>query len=583
MSDELTIQGVNPQAYQPQKTSTTPYTVGGAVVGGLAGAGINSWVKKPMSWEDVVKEAKDTTDFSTKAEPASWEAVKKDAQNVADLEAKLKNVPEKTLTSGEEFERLEGAKKLRDAEFERLVEIERKKASTGTVTTLPTAEEMRLGIKGDDASKVAADYKKYNETLKPEYDAKVNAVKINPATAGHSEYIKAETAKNNFETKLKQYYEDTAKNAAEKDKATRKNTEARLEKELKKLVNNEYKYKTNNEILEQAFKDGNMVEQKGWRKKLTTNVYTDPKSGKKYVLKEDIKFSDLKKEANTSIDNLRNNLLDDIKGAENGYNEASKNISEFAKKKEFRPLSKKGHKNTEFVCDLSDIKGKNTISELEREAKIIEKLADPKKASKVKPADISAIQTKYGLNPKEVAGNKKIAEQISKRLDLAKEYKDLDKALKDSLGGQDRIALYKDEMDKAINSNNDVKSAAKKIKTLAKKYGINVETATDIDESAIKNKVTEAMKGSSFEDKVKSAQEAFDKALESKGTANTAAKEAIEKELAAAKGKLQQSAEALGNKFKKGGTNKWVAAGIGTVIGAAALYGIAASKNKKAV
>lgn len=34
----------------------------------------------------------------------------KDAQNVADLEAKLKNVPEKTLTSGEEFERLEGAK-----------------------------------------------------------------------------------------------------------------------------------------------------------------------------------------------------------------------------------------------------------------------------------------------------------------------------------------------------------------------------------------------------------------------------------------------------------------------------------------
>ena len=143
MSDELTIQGVNPQAYQPQKTSTTPYTVGGAVVGGLAGAGINSWVKKPMSWEDVVKEAKDTTDFSTKAEPASWEAVKKDAQNVADLEAKLKNVPEKTLTSGAEFDALETAKKARDAEFERLVEIERKKASTGTVTTLPTAEVYR--------------------------------------------------------------------------------------------------------------------------------------------------------------------------------------------------------------------------------------------------------------------------------------------------------------------------------------------------------------------------------------------------------------------------------------------------------
>lgn len=580
MSDELTIQGVNPQAYQPQKTSTTPYTVGGAVVGGLAGAGINSWVKKPMSWEDVVKEAKDTTDFSTKAEPASWESVKAKAKEVTDLEAKLKNVPDKTLAEdAAEAIAKRDAIAARDKEFERLFEIEKTKAGGGTVSTLPTAEDMRLGIKGDDASKVAKDYKYYNETLRPEYEAKVNEVKTKTSAAGHKEYVAAENSKNNFESKIKKYYEDTANNALEKNKATRKNTEARLEKELTKIVANEHKYPTDKQILEQAFKDHKMVEKKGWRAALTTKSYTDPKTGKVYVLKDDVKFSELKNAAKKDIDNLRTSLLDDIKGAEGSYNEANRNMKEFAKKTEFRKLSKKGHKNTAYVCDLADINGKNAVKDLEKEAKIIERLADPKKAGKVKAAEVTALQTKYGLNPKEVAGNKKIAEQIEKRLGLAKDYADLDKTLKDALGGQDRINLYKDEMEKAINSNKDVKSAAKKIKSLAKRYGINVETTTNVDEAALKNKVTEAMKDGSFEKKVAEATKKYEEALASKGTANTAAKEAIEKELTSAKDKLKSAATDLGNKFKKGGTKSWIAAGIGAAVGAAALWAVARNKD----
>ena len=59
-------------------------------------------------------------------------------------------------------------------------------------------------------------------------------------------------------------------------------------------------------------------------------------------------------------------------------------------------------------------------------------------------------------------------------------------------------------------------------------------------------------------------------------------KQILEKELAAAREKLQKGATELASKFKKGGTNTWLAAGIGAVIGAAALYGIASSKNKEA-
>ena len=579
MSDELTIQGLN-QPIPQQKTSTTPYVLGGALGGAAIGGVANHYMKKPMSWEDVVKEAKDTTDFSTKAEPASWESVKAKAKEVTDLEAKLKNVPDKTLAEdAAEAIAKRDAIAARDKEFERLFEIEKTKAGGGTVSTLPTAEDMRLGIKGDDASKVAKDYKYYNETLRPEYEAKVNEVKTKTSAVGHKEYVAAENSKNNFESKIKKYYEDTANNALEKNKATRKNTEARLEKELTKIVANEHKYPTDKQILEQAFKDHKMVEKKGWRTALTTKSYTDPKTGKVYVLKDDVKFSELKNAAKKDIDNLRTSLLDDIKGAEGSYNEASRNMKEFAKKNEFRKFSKKGYKNTTYVCDLADIKGKDAVKDLEKEAKIIERLADPKKAGKVKPAEVTALQTKYGLNPKEVAGNKKIAEQVEKRLGLAKEYSELNKSMKDALGGQDRINLYKEEMEKAINSNKDVKSAAKKIKSLAKRYGINVETTTNVDEAALKNKVTEAMKDSSFEKKVAEATKKYEEALASKGTANTAAKEAIEKELTSAKDKLKSAATDLGNKFKKGGTNTWIAAGIGAAVGAAALWAVARNKD----
>ena len=67
MTDELTIQGVNPQMQQVQKkNNTVPYTLGGAAVGATAGYFINNAVQSKANWEDLVKEVKDTTDFQQK-------------------------------------------------------------------------------------------------------------------------------------------------------------------------------------------------------------------------------------------------------------------------------------------------------------------------------------------------------------------------------------------------------------------------------------------------------------------------------------------------------------------------------------
>ena len=65
MSDELTFQ---PQVVQPKKDNSALYGGIGAVGGAAAGYGINRWVQKPMSHDDIIKDANanDRAEFSKK-------------------------------------------------------------------------------------------------------------------------------------------------------------------------------------------------------------------------------------------------------------------------------------------------------------------------------------------------------------------------------------------------------------------------------------------------------------------------------------------------------------------------------------
>ena len=63
MADDLTVQTqVQPQV--KRKDNTLPYTLGGAAVGGIAGAAFPVIKTKYSSWEDVVNEVMDSVCFS---------------------------------------------------------------------------------------------------------------------------------------------------------------------------------------------------------------------------------------------------------------------------------------------------------------------------------------------------------------------------------------------------------------------------------------------------------------------------------------------------------------------------------------
>ena len=97
MTDELTIQGVNPQMQQVQKkNNTVPYTLGGAAVGAAAGWGATALYKgsgSSKSYEDLVKEAndKDKLELTSKKD-----AVTKAEQELAEASKAVYEGTEKT-------------------------------------------------------------------------------------------------------------------------------------------------------------------------------------------------------------------------------------------------------------------------------------------------------------------------------------------------------------------------------------------------------------------------------------------------------------------------------------------------------
>ena len=86
----------------------------------------------------------------------------------------------------------------------------------------------------------------------------------------------------------------------------------------------------------------------------------------------------------------------------------------------------------------------------------------------------------------------------------------------------------------------------------------------------------------SFQENIDKAKADLDKLTSEKGKVNEEAKKAAEEKLSKAEAALKEQTEALGKKFKSGGMNKWLAAGIGAAALALAGLGIASSQKKDA-
>lgn len=112
MSDELMIQGVNPQI-QPQRVSAMPYVLGGAALGGVGAYAATSLKKGEgaKSYEELIQKANDADKVELTAKK---EAVEKAEKELAEAG--------KAVYEGAEKDALDKAIQARDAELAKLTE-----------------------------------------------------------------------------------------------------------------------------------------------------------------------------------------------------------------------------------------------------------------------------------------------------------------------------------------------------------------------------------------------------------------------------------------------------------------------------
>ena len=224
MADDLAIQAqVQPQV--KRKDNTLPYTLGGAVIGGAAGAAFPMIKTKYSSWEDVVKESEDT--FNKQIDKGGdnktyWETAKEQAQKINEAEKnydaeveKIKNenkTTKVTVTDLPDSEKalkdeLTNAQKAYDNELKNLVDSEKSKlASSGKATTTATikpAAEMSVPTRFKD-------FTEFEKAYKPLQQAYETAISSSHSTA---DYVAAQTKYNSMESTITDLYNNAQKKA----------------------------------------------------------------------------------------------------------------------------------------------------------------------------------------------------------------------------------------------------------------------------------------------------------------------------------------------------------------------------------
>ena len=169
MTDELSIQ---PQVIQQKKNDNSAlWGAGGLVGGAAAGYGINRWVQKPMSHEDIIKDANanDRAEFSSKyeKEATTWKEVQEQADKVKKLKDEANNVADKIIPETEqEAIDLKNAIEKRDNEFARLVEEAKANGGSSKIVGFPTREQLRAKLTSEDYSIIRPYAQRYEAAKK---------------------------------------------------------------------------------------------------------------------------------------------------------------------------------------------------------------------------------------------------------------------------------------------------------------------------------------------------------------------------------------------------------------------------------
>ena len=607
MSDELTIQGVNPQQQYPvQKTSTMPYTLGGAAIGAAAGWAGTSMAKSKgpaKTLEELVQEAngQDKVDLTTKKA-----ALEKAEKELADAG--------KAVYDGAEKEALEKAIQARDEELARLMETkaggkEFKVKDWNKLKIdsrdLPAVNE-RTGKPFHTNRGAAAwenEVKTEYQRLQAEYNAAVS--KFESSTSG-KDSKRLETIKDD----IKQYMDDaynTHKTTKPKklkhifttEKGFGKHTaEYNKAKALSKKILPELKKEsqlTDSQIASFADKleKGQKVPS-GYHSKEIWEVIDGKRTKVKYAYSSDM-FNEFKNAENAKYVDQRKELIDSL------LDRAKANI-------ELR--NRQANFEREFIESIPDSMAEktglfNTVGS-RKEVKIADIINEAVngKGEKGKPkfykSDLAAVNKAIEKNggastklPATLKGHytapaggtldlQTVKDMITSRKEILESYNTEAKSLSDDIANclKDHNVIRELD-DKIAEMRNADDGIAKAKEAILKQFP---QLADDVERAGLTE--AQAMEKESYKKLAKiveDKQAIYDKVAAEKGKVNETAKKTAQEAVEKAKSELDNLVNSLNNKVK-GMSGKAKAAWIaGTAVAGALIgAGIVNSKNKKA-
>ena len=607
MSDELTIKGVNPQQQYPvQKTSTMPYTLGGAAIGAAAGWAGTSMAKSKgpaKTLEELVQEAngQDKVDLTTKKA-----ALEKAEKELADAG--------KVVYDGAEKEALEKAIQARDEELAKLMETkaggkEFKVKDWNKLKIdsrdLPAVNE-RTG-KPFHTNRGAAvwenEVKTEYQRLQAEYNAAVS--KFESSTSG-KDSKRLETIKDD----IKQYMDDTysthkttkpkkLKHIFTTEKGFGKHTaEYNKAKALSKKILPELKKEsqlTDSQIASFADKleKGQKVPS-GYHSKEIWEVIDGKRTKVKYAYSSDM-FNEFKNAENAKYVDQRKELIDSL------LDRAKANI-------ELR--NRQANFEREFIESIPDSMAEktglfNTVGS-RKEVKIADIIDEAVngKGEKGKPkfykSDLAAVNKAIEKNggastklPTTLKGHytapaggtldlQTVKDMITSRKEILESYNTEAKSLSDDIANclKDHNVIRELD-DKIAEMRNADDGIAKAKEAILKQFP---QLADDAERVGLTE--AQAMEKESYKKLAKiveDKQAIYDKVAAEKGKVNETAKKTAQEAVEKAKSELDNLVNSLNNKVK-GMSGKAKAAWIaGTAVAGALIgAGIVNSKNKKA-
>lgn len=609
MTDELTIQGVNPQMQQVQKkNNTVPYTLGGAAVGAAAGWGATALYKgsgSAKSYEELVKEAndKDKLELTSKKD-----AVEKAEKELAEASKAVYEGAEKTNYDNAVAAKDEAWKKLYDSK-KKVLELGSGEFDIQNPDFKPYGETDFPIPKGMNHKKAEKEY----NSLTSDVTKRVKELKKDMSATGKPQQLKDSTESTiealfkNLETDYKMLTDDTLKNRfyqisyddGGKDKYTDAYNKAfgvaktqYPEVDIITLKNTKKE-----EILEIPGRiiagEGHVPA--GWDKadlvpvvNPTTKridyktVYFDPNEATQYITKR-----------NNEIRQLRKEYAQELLQNAQSYTTINQELKNLEKAIDNKTSLSDAEKLGSMYDKSTGVKVKEIVKEAK--SKTYTQTVDGKILSGYSN-DIAILEnldaTKTKL-PKKLNGSYAGAKNIGEALEMAKgrqkvaeeflsEEKRLTGALKNTKSNNAVVKELDEKILKIYSGDEKLTEAMQKLRETFPDLKLGGDTLTTEQIEAQAKEFADKNLNKSFTEAVERTKGDLDKVIAEKGKVNETAKKTAQEAVEKAKGELEKLIADLNGKVKgMSGTAKALV--IGGVAAAGALIGLSMSNKSKNV